>query len=179
MTDPALDASLRLVKEFEDCILHAYPDPASPLGVALQRAGRWRATLAGTEIPSGLRNLSGAPWTIGYGATGTGISANLTWSQEQADADVLNRVSAGLKAVRSVVHVALNPMQAAALVSLRHNIGADAFRNSTLVRLLNAGNYAGAALQFPRWNRAGGHELAGLTNRRAKEQAVFQGRMQA
>ncbi|WP_234455004.1 glycoside hydrolase family protein [Pseudomonas lactis] len=44
---------------------------------------------------------------------------------------------------------------------------------STLHKLLNACEYARAADQFPRWKRAGGKELPGLTNRRAAEQALL------
>jgi GH24 family phage-related lysozyme (muramidase) len=36
-----------------------------------------------------------------------------------------------------------------------------------------AGDYAGAAAQFVRWNKAGGKVLAGLTQRRAAEAALY------
>ena len=60
-----------------------------------------------------------------------------------------------------------------ALVDLVFNIGAGNFQHSTLLRLLNAGDYAGASEQFQRWNRANGNVLAGLTKRRAAEAALF------
>ena len=46
-------------------------------------------------------------------------------------------------------------------------------QQSTLLRLLNAGNFQAAADQFPRWDRAGGKEVAGLLARRNAERALF------
>lgn len=83
------------------------------------------------------------------------------------------------RAVSSAVAVPLSQEQFDALVSLCYNIGETAFRNSTLVRLLNSGDYAGAAAQFDRWNRAGGVVNAVLVNRRAAERKLFQGGMAA
>ncbi|MNW08143.1 Lysozyme RrrD [compost metagenome] len=59
------------------------------------------------------------------------------------------------------------------MTSLAYNIGAKAFASSTLLRKFNAGDKAGAAAEFPRWNRAGGRVMNGLTNRRLDEQRVF------
>jgi hypothetical protein len=63
--------------------------------------------------------------------------------------------------------------QFSALVSLAYNVGIGALRGSTLLRLLNARDYAGAANQFPRWNRGGGRVLPGLVKRRAAERDLF------
>ncbi|MCK2118973.1 lysozyme, partial [Pseudomonas juntendi] len=57
--------------------------------------------------------------------------------------------------------------------SFTYNLGAANLESSTLRRLLNSGDYAGAADQFPRWNKAGGKVLAGLTRRRAAERDLF------
>jgi lysozyme len=65
------------------------------------------------------------------------------------------------------------------MTSLAYNIGLDAFRASTLLRLYNAGNTAGAAAQFDRWSRANGRVLRGLVARREAERAVFEGHQQA
>ena len=46
-------------------------------------------------------------------------------------------------------------------------------QQSTLLRLLNAGNFQAAADQFPRWDRAGGKEVVGLLARRNAERALF------
>mgnify|MGYP000029206258 CR=1 FL=1 len=52
-------------------------------------------------------------------------------------------------------------------------MGATALKRSTLVRLLNAGDYKGAEAQFSRWNKAGGKALKGLTRRREAERELF------
>jgi lysozyme len=76
-------------------------------------------------------------------------------------------------AVNRAVLVNLSQPQFDALVSFAFNIGTDAFRKSTLVKLLNAGHRTKAADQLLRWNRAGGRELAGLTARRRRERKLF------
>lgn len=60
-----------------------------------------------------------------------------------------------------------------ALVSFTYNLGARSLSTSTLLRKLNAGDYAGAADEFLRWNKAGGKVLTGLTRRREAERALF------
>ncbi|WP_406850154.1 lysozyme [Chromobacterium phragmitis] len=112
-------------------------------------------------------------WTIGYGHTGPDVKAGLTITQQQADqllAADLQKFEAG---VSLAVTVSLNANQFSALVSFSYNLGLGNLRSSTLLRLLNQGDFAGAAAQFPRWNRAGGQVVAGLTRRRLAEQALF------
>ena len=58
-------------------------------------------------------------------------------------------------------------------MSLTFNIGTIAFKNSTLLKKLNAGDRVGAADQFLVWNKAGGKVLQGLVNRRQAERAQF------
>jgi hypothetical protein len=76
-------------------------------------------------------------------------------------------------AVRMQVAVELTQNQFDALVSLVYNIGEGAFSKSTLLRKLNAGDYAGAQAQFAVWRKAGGKVMPGLVNRRAQEAALF------
>lgn len=75
--------------------------------------------------------------------------------------------------INDSVSVPLNQNQFDALASFVYNIGVSAFRNSTLLKLLNQGDYAGAAAQFGRWNMFGGHVNAGLVARRKSEAAQF------
>lgn len=113
-------------------------------------------------------------WTNGYGHTGPDVTPGMVITQVQADALLardLERFEAG---VARLVKVPLNQNQFDALVCFSFNLGLGALQGSTLLRLLNAGDYAGAAAQFPRWNKAGGKELPGLTRRRAAEQSLFQ-----
>ncbi|RPI74763.1 MAG: lysozyme, partial [Desulfobacteraceae bacterium] len=67
----------------------------------------------------------------------------------------------------------LSQNQFDSLVSLVYNIGAGAFERSTLLRLLNQGDYTGAANQFCLWNKAGGKILPGLIKRRCEETLLF------
>ncbi len=62
-----------------------------------------------------------------------------------------------------------------ACTSLAYNIGLANFEHSTLLRKINAGDRAGAAAEFPKWNKAAGKVMKGLVNRRAAERAVFEG----
>ncbi|WLE58401.1 lysozyme [Burkholderia plantarii] len=181
-----------LSQHFESCYLTAYPDPASPLGKALQARGIWYRTLAGAPIPADpvLRALSGAPWTCGWGSTGPDVREGTTWTQATADARHDENLEAAASLVDRAVTVVLAPHEKAAMVSIVNNVGAGRARTpsdpgrdgivvlasgapSTLLRMLNAGDRAGAAAQFLAWNRAGGVVSAGLVRRRAAERDLF------
>ncbi|MCF3948709.1 lysozyme [Acidiphilium iwatense] len=73
----------------------------------------------------------------------------------------------------SQVTVPLNPNQQAALIDFVYNLGAGNFRASTLLRLLNAGDFARAVRQFTLWDHADGRVLPGLLRRREAEAALF------
>lgn len=85
-------------------------------------------------------------------------------------------------AVLSLVKVDLTQGQYDALTDFTYNLGIGAFKSSTLLRKVNAGDYAGASLEFGKWNRAGGKDCRirasncyGIIHRRAWEKAVFLG----
>ena len=75
--------------------------------------------------------------------------------------------------VNGAVKMPINQNQFDALVSFTYNVGCSAFRNSTLLRLLNQGYELQAAAQFNRWTLGGGKVQAGLVSRRAAERALF------
>jgi len=140
-------AALDLIKSFEGLRLTAYRDP---VGI----------------------------WTIGYGTTadaGVGIApaAGMTITEAQASEYLRRAVEKFAAAIRPAITMPVNENQFGALVSLAYNIGPAAFEKSTLLKKLNSGDYAGAADQFARWNKAGGKVLAGLTRRRAAERDLF------
>ena len=138
--------------------------------------------LAAIQRHEGLRldayQDSAGVWTIGYGSTkyadGTPVRQG-DMLQSNAAADALFRET--LREYESVVSrsvlVPLSQPQFDALVSLAYNIGTQAFRDSTLLKRLNTHNYAGAANEFLRWNKAGGQVLEGLRRRREAERAMF------
>ena len=75
--------------------------------------------------------------------------------------------------VSRLVKVGLTQGQFDALVSYTYNLGARSLSTSTLLRKLNAGDYAGAADEFLRWNKAGGKVLNWLTRRPEAARALF------
>ena len=140
------DKGVALIKQFEGCKLTAYQDS---VGV----------------------------WTIGYGWTqpvdGKPIRAGMTIKQETAERLLKTGLVSYESDVSRLVKVGLNQGQFDALVSFTYNLGARSLSTSTLLRKLNAGDYAGAAEEFLRWNKAGGKVLNGLTRRREAEHALF------
>jgi lysozyme len=113
-------------------------------------------------------------WTIGYGHTGPDVVAGLTITQDQAQALLAKDVGSASACVNAVVTVQLSQEEFDALVDFVFNLGAGAFRGSTLLRVLNTGDFAAAAAQFDAWDRAGGAVVAGLLRRRQAETALFQ-----
>ena len=140
------DKGIALIKQFEGCKLTAYRDS---VGV----------------------------WTIGYGWTqpvdGKPIRAGMTIKQETAERLLKTGLVSYESDVSRLVKVGLTQGQFDALVSFTYNLGARSLSTSTLLRKLNAGDYAGAADEFLRWNKAGGKVLNGLTSRREAERALF------
>lgn len=139
-----------------------------------------RINAAGLEIiksAEGLRlaayrDSAGVP-TIGYGHT-RGVKMGRTCSREQAEAWLHEDVAAAEEAVARLARRPLSSNQFSALVSFVYNVGAGAFGESTLLRLLNAGAAnTEVADQLERWVHAGGKPLRGLVTRRAAERALF------
>lgn len=111
--------------------------------------------------------------TIGYGHT-KGVQMGDTCTQEQADAWFLEDVAWAEECVTKAVTSQLTQNEFDALVSLCFNIGCGNFGKSTLVKLLNSGDYDAASLEFRRWDKQRGTVLAGLTRRRAAEERLFE-----
>lgn len=111
-------------------------------------------------------------WTIYAGCT-EGVSDGMVVTEEQGKAMLALEMAKHEAAVERLVKAPLTQGQFDALVSFSYNVGAGALEGSTLLKLLNAGDYAGARGQFSRWTKAAGVELAGLVRRRAREAEVF------
>ncbi|ORM60874.1 lysozyme [Pantoea brenneri] len=110
--------------------------------------------------------------TIGYGHTHA-VKAGDVITGEQADAFLREDLQVAELTVNTNVKVKLTQGQFDALVSFVFNLGSGNFVKSTLIKKLNAGDYAGAADEFGRWVNAGGKKLPGLVKRRAAEREVF------
>lgn len=125
-------------------------------------------------------------WTIGYGTT-SGVKQGDTITQEQAEKRLEDYLNQKVEPViDDNVKVKLTQNQYDAIASLLYNVGSGAkgvkdgiiqLRSgepSTLLKKLNTKDYDGAANEFPRWNKAAGKTLEGLTKRRAQEFKLFQ-----
>ncbi len=113
------------------------------------------------------------PWTIGWGRT-HGVNAGDVCTREQADQWLVEDVASAEHDVTINCTVPLTQNQFDALVSFAYNLGGPALWASTLLKMVNSGDMAGAAGQFGRWNKSKGMVLAGLTRRRAAEARLFQ-----
>ncbi len=112
-------------------------------------------------------------WTVGYGHTGGVTREGLVIDEAQAEALLRADLEKFERCVNSFLAVPVTQPQFDSLVSFAFNLGCEALRKSTLLRMLNEGDDVGASKQFERWNRAGGKVLAGLTRRRAAERDLF------
>ena len=116
--------------------------------------------------------------TIGYGATYYPNKVKVTMkdkplTEKQASDLLVQMLKVYENQVALLVRKPITQNQFDALVSLSYNIGSGAFKNSTLLKKLNAKDYAGAADQFLVWNKGGGKVLKGLVRRRDAERALF------
>lgn len=135
--------ALNLIKRFESCSLHAYPDPGSH---------------------------DGRPITIGWGHTGSSVTHGMQITRGTADMLLTIDLLTPAKALRGL---AVNQNQYDALVSLIFNIGVGAFETSTLKKRLVVKDYAGAAEEILKWDHANHVILPGLTKRREAERELF------
>lgn len=114
---------------------------------------------------------AGVP-TIGYGHT-AGVTMGMKITQEEAEAYLREDLRKFEKAVNNALKCRVTQNQFDALVSFAYNLGGGALRNSSLLKYLNAGDLKGAADEFPKWNKAAGRVVEGLTARRLKERKLF------
>ena len=110
--------------------------------------------------------------TIGYGRT-TDVQEGDTCTEEQAEQWLLDELRSCERYVNLLVSVPISDNQKWALMSFIYNLGSMAFQKSTLLKLLNKREYAAAAEEFHKWNKADGIVLPGLVFRRAAESELF------
>jgi lysozyme len=106
--------------------------------------------------------------TIGFGTTG-GVKMGDRITPPRAVARALTDIQKFEGAVKQCVKVPLAQNEYDAYISFPYNIGATAFCRSTLVKKLNALDYAGACLEVLKWDKFKGQPLRGLTIRRQAE----------
>ena len=118
---------------------------------------------------------NGLPITIGIGHTGPEVHLGLVWNDEQIDSAFAKDCEKFEKIVNDSLSVTYNQWQFDALVCFVFNIGEVAFKKSTLLRKLNAGDYSGAQAEFVRWCFNDGKKILGLYRRRYAEARLFGG----
>ena len=111
-------------------------------------------------------------WTIGYGHI-KGVKEGMTITESQAEEMLKSELNEYEGYINNLVEVELNQNQFDAMVSWVYNLGGGNLKASTLLKVLNSGNYAGVPEQMLRWNKAGGKVLEGLTRRRQAEADLF------
>ena len=146
-----LPAALKIIKEFEGCHLDAYLCPA------------------------------GVP-TIGWGATRLGdrpVQLGDRISQAWADQLLTDDVAARYQRLAELLPMVRQwqPYRVAALVSWAYNVGMRAVQDSTLRSRMLGGEPPTKVVseELPKWDKANGKPLAGLTRRRAAEVSLFVG----
>lgn len=131
------------------------------------------STLVGIALNEGYRDeayvpVKGDVATIGFGAT-KGVKMGDRTTPQRALVRLLDDVNSHSDGIKKCITVPLYPHEFDAYSSLAYNIGVGAFCGSTLVRKLNAEEYAAACLEIKRWNKFRGKPLRGLTIRREAE----------
>ena len=116
---------------------------------------------------------SAGVWTIGYGHT-KGIEEGMEITQQEAEDMLVEELHEYENYINDNVTAPLSQNQFDAMVSWVYNLGPANLKASTLLKVLNAGDYDGVPAQIKRWNKAGGQTLDGLIRRREAEALLFQ-----
>ena len=173
---PAIEGPSHAAAEnsLQDRVTRVTPDRIGPRGIQLIKRFEGLARL----LPDGRiaaypdPGTGGAPWTIGWGATGPGIGPGTIWTREECDARLERDLERYARDVaRALGDAPASQSQFDALVSFHYNTGAIA--RATLTRRHRAGDFTGAAAEFARWKHAGGRVMRGLVRRRAAEAALY------
>ena len=114
-------------------------------------------------------------WTIGYGST-KGVKEGDTLTKEETDNLLLHEMDEYEGYVLEAVEMPLSQHQFDAIVSWTFNLGPSNLKASTMLKVLNKGEYEDVPAQIKRWNKAGGKVLEGLVRRREAEALLFQGK---
>lgn len=115
-------------------------------------------------------------WTIGWGATGVGVTEGVVWSQQRADFRLqMDAEKYVLVALKLSPILAQDANKLAAVADFIYNLGAARYKASTLRSKVNTGDWSGAAKELSKWVWGGGKKLPGLVTRRAAEAQLILG----
>ena len=119
---------------------------------------------------------SGGKMTVGYGhliVPGDGVALGDIIDPIKATELLSKDVKYAVDGVNNNVTSSITQNQFDALVIFVYNVGVTAFKNSTLLKMLKAGDVKGASEQLLRWDKVNGVSVSGLHNRRVAEQTLF------
>ena len=102
-------------------------------------------------------------WTIGYGHT-KDVEPGMQITQEDAEQMLVDELHEYENYINEYVTAPLSQNQFDAMVSWVYNLGPANLKASTLLKVLNAGDYEGVPAQIRRWNKAGGEILDSTNN---------------
>lgn len=148
-----------------------------PWEIVEDLARREDCRLVAYRCPSGV-------WTLGWGETEQ-VTPGMSWTGDQCDSRLYMELCEYTRKVEAMLNLPANESQLGALVSLAYNIGLRGDKPkkglywSSVRRLHNAGDTAGAARAFGLYNQARNpatgrlEVLAGLASRRASEAAFY------
>ena len=140
------------------------------------------AGLVGLVVQEGytdraVQPLPGDKWTVGFGTTG-GVKPGDSTTPPKALERALRDIQQFEGALKSCVTAPLTQTEFDVYLDFSYNVGSAAFCGSTMVRKLNAGDYAGACAEFDRWMmfqgkdcRIRSNKCYGLVERRAEARA--------
>lgn len=146
----ALQTACNIIRKYEGCVLHAYPDPAT----------------------------GGKPWTIGWGTTfydgGRDVQPGDKITQAEADRLLEMHVNDFMGDVQDELKKPVTDNQLAALTSFAYNVGVGNYRKSTLLKKVNV-NPEDATIrdEFGKWIKANGKVFPGLVKRRKAEADLY------
>ena len=116
-------------------------------------------------------------WTIGYGHTSRAgppaVGPQSRMSRAEATKVLAADVEVFAQGVREGLRRNITDAQFSALVSFAYNVGTGAFRSSSVLRAVNAGDFDAVPRRLGLWVKGGGRVLPGLVKRRAAEAELF------
>lgn len=143
-----------------------------PWALALSIAGTvFIQTFEGTELNA--YNDVGNVLTICTGST-KNVFIGQKATLKECEARLQEDATYAGDAIKKYTYVRLSQDQYDALVSFVFNVGPNAYRKSTLLKKLNAGECLAAAKEFLRWDKVQGQKVRGLSRRRQAEKALFE-----
>lgn len=114
----------------------------------------------------------GGVWTVCDGYAGSDIDVTKTYTDLECDQLLVKEIKEKERGVDKYLVAPVPDKTKAAFISFTYNVGVEAFRKSTLLKLANSGDIKGACNQLPRWRFVKNVEYRGLLNRRLSEKAL-------